>query len=114
LLFSTQYGLDDFFSTEQLSLDASPELLVAGSIFVLAAYARKAHWSGSSGPLTVGALERSIADGWFTGFSRAWGVVYIFAMGTLGSFLNGLVDIFFMPIFPFMAPPPGMFPAAVC
>jgi len=71
LLFSTQYGLDDFFSTEQLSLDASPEILVAGSIFVLAAYARKAHWSGSSGPLTVGALERSIADGWFTGFSRA-------------------------------------------
>ena len=68
LLFSTQYGLDDFFSTEQLSLDASPEILVAGSIFVLAAYARKAHWSGSSGPLTVGALERSIADGWFTGF----------------------------------------------
>jgi hypothetical protein len=71
LLFSTQYGLDDFFSTQELSLDASPEILVAGSIFVLAAYARKAHWSGSSGPLTVGALERSIADGWFTGFSRA-------------------------------------------
>ena len=71
VLFSTQYGLDDFFSTQELSLDASPEILVAGSIFVLATYMRKAHWSGSSGPLTVGALERSIADGWFTGFSRA-------------------------------------------
>ena len=71
LLFSTQYGLDDFFSPEQLSLDASPEILAAGAVFLLATYMRKAHWSGSSGPLTVGALERSIADGWFTGFSRA-------------------------------------------
>ena len=31
--------------------------------FVGAAYARKAAWAGSSGPVSIGATERAIADG---------------------------------------------------
>jgi len=73
LLFADGYGLDDFFGGSPLALDtSSPEVLAAaGAVFVVAAYARKVAWSGSGRPLTVGALERSIADGWFTGFARA-------------------------------------------
>mmetsp|Transcript_24747 Transcript_24747/g.74397 ORF Transcript_24747/g.74397 Transcript_24747/m.74397 type:complete len:596 (-) Transcript_24747:100-1887(-) len=80
MLFAPSVGLDDFFEsapamavdvdTVVASFQTDPVVQAAAGAFVAAAYLRKVAWAGSSGPLSVGAAERAIADGWLTNFTR--------------------------------------------